>query len=109
MVYPERDGNPTADNTLQFEWIETLEEHPVYDPDDRVLSAYHRAEGRLTEVDVTGALVSPRLGVRFVLAEDAELALWRPDGRRLLTFNALSAPAPAGPCDPRPPARRAGP
>ncbi len=176
VVYPERDGNPMADNTLQFEWIVILkenlddflpdfvagdllwypvegdpkvrqapdvlvalgrpkgrrgsyrqwveggippqvvfevlspgntlpemyrkllfydlhgvEEYYVYDPDARVLSAYHRADGRLSEVAFTGTLLSPRLGVRFHLTDDADLELYRPDGQRFRQFKEISA------------------
>lgn len=174
IVYPDRDGNPMSDNTLQFEWIVTLKEnldvllpdfvagdllwypvegdnktrqapdvlvalgrpkgyrgsykqwleggvapqvvfevlspgntlpemyrklifydlhgvaeYYVYDPDEKVLSVYHRRDGRLSEVDFGGDLTSPLLGVRFKLTD--ELEVYRPDGERFLRFGELRA------------------
>lgn len=180
VIYPESDGNPIADNTLQFEWIATIkgglddllkddpqvfvagdllwypvegdnrtriapdalvafgrpkghrgsylqwregdiapqvvfevlspgnrlgemnrkfdfyerygvEEYYVYDPDRRDLAGWLRDRDRLRLIEPIVGWVSPRLGIRFDLTEGGELALYRPDGQRFLSYLELAA------------------
>ena len=62
-----------------------VEEYYVYDPDRVTLLGYVRdAGGALAPVAVADGSVSPRLGVRFELAE--QLVLHTPDGGRFRTY-----------------------
>jgi Uma2 family endonuclease len=62
-----------------------VEEYYEYDPDRGILRGWVRRGPRLVEVERMEGHVSPLLGVRMGLRED-ELALYRPDGTRFLTF-----------------------
>lgn len=55
-----------------------VSEYYVYDPVNRVLSAYLRRDGRLVEMEITGPITSPLLGIRFDVGEDLEV--FGPDG-----------------------------
>ena len=69
-----------------------VEEYYVYDPDHRDFAIALRQNGKLEIAPFSGEFVSPRLGVRFVLTEDAdELEVYHPDGRRFLSFVELEA------------------
>ncbi len=65
-----------------------VEEYYIYDPDRLDFSGWRRADDgdRLRFVETEGEWVSPRLGVRFVIEEEKELRLFRPDGRPFATF-----------------------
>jgi Uma2 family endonuclease len=64
-----------------------VEEYYIYDPDRSDLTIALRQQAGLEVVPFTGTFVSPRMGVRFELPEGAtELVLYRPDGRRFLSF-----------------------
>lgn len=62
-----------------------VEEYYIYDPDDVTLSGFLRSEDLLEPIEQINGWVSPRLGIRFELTEE-ELAIYRPDGDRFLTF-----------------------
>jgi Uma2 family endonuclease len=62
------------------------EEYYVYDPDRVTLQALIRHGNRFLAAARPDGFVSPRLGIRFVLSEGDEMVVYRPDGRRFLTF-----------------------
>ncbi len=66
-----------------------VDECYIYDPDDGDLSGWQRVQGKWREIESMSGFISPRLGVRFELA-NGELELYRPDGRRFATFVELS-------------------
>jgi Uma2 family endonuclease len=60
-------------------------EYYLYDPDSINLGGFMRTnESMLEEIPEIQGWVSPKLGIRFELAE-SDLVLYRPDGRRFLT------------------------
>jgi Uma2 family endonuclease len=67
-----------------------VEEYYVYDPDKDRLVVYVRQGEVLRRVRPVMAFVSPRLGIRFDTS-GPELVVFRPDGRRFLTFEELEA------------------
>jgi Uma2 family endonuclease len=70
---------------LQFYNRHGVEEYYEYDPDQVELIVWQRQAGGLEVVDLTDIWVSPRLGIRFVLASET-LEVYRPDGARFLTY-----------------------
>ena len=69
---------------LLFYEAHGVEEYYVYDPDRVTLAGYLRDRaGQFDEIAVTDGHVSPRLGVRFEVAD--ELVVHRPGGGRFLT------------------------
>ncbi|MEO6811164.1 MAG: Uma2 family endonuclease [Isosphaeraceae bacterium] len=66
-----------------------VEEYYLYDPDAITLAGWRRAGDRLTTIPEMDGWISPRLGVRFELADDA-LHLFGPDGRPFLTYVELA-------------------
>lgn len=62
-----------------------VEEYYLYDPSHRVLTGWQRSEGFLDLIESMENWVSPRLGIRFDLA-DNDLRLLRPDGQPFLTY-----------------------
>jgi Uma2 family endonuclease len=75
-------GNSVVEMTRKFWFYDHygVEEYYIFDPDTGELSGWLRADTELIEVEAMRGWVSPRLGVRFDLAE-GELLLYRPDGR----------------------------
>ena len=70
---------------LLFYEAHGVQEYYVYDPDLVTLAGYLRDRaGQLGELPVMAGHVSPLLGIRFELADD--LAVYRPDGGRFLTY-----------------------
>jgi Uma2 family endonuclease len=69
-------------------------EYIVYDPDDHVLDVHVREGNRLVPVDEVNGWVSPLLGIRFDMSGD-ELAIYRPDGTRFLSFDEICDEAQA--------------
>jgi Uma2 family endonuclease len=67
-----------------------VEEYYVYDPDTNQLLVYLRRGEALRRMRKVDGYVSPRLGIRFDLS-GPELMVFRPDGRRFLTFEELDA------------------
>ena len=61
-----------------------VEEYFVYDPDANRLQVYLRRNEQLLLRRFKKEFVSPRLGIRFDLT-GAEMAVYRPDGKRFLT------------------------
>jgi Uma2 family endonuclease len=62
-----------------------VEEYYVYDPDRNQLEGWCRsADGLLDQIESMSGWVSPRLGIRFEMAE--ELQLYRPDGSPFSSF-----------------------
>jgi Uma2 family endonuclease len=62
-----------------------VEEYYIYDPASHELHVWLRGDLGLDWVPVTQEWVSPRLGIRFDLAQ-TDLAIYRPDGQRFLNF-----------------------
>lgn len=69
---------------LQFYQQYGVEEYYLYDPEKVDFAGWQRIEGQLTIIDEIQGWVSPRLGVRFEMAE--ELQIFTPTGERFLTF-----------------------
>jgi Uma2 family endonuclease len=67
-----------------------VEEYYLYDPDRNRLLAYVRRGDVLRRVRPVQGHASPRLGIRFDVSGN-ELAVYRPDGQRFLTFPELEA------------------
>jgi Uma2 family endonuclease len=62
-----------------------VEEYYLYDPEENSLNGWQRLDGEfLEEIDPIVGWVSPRLGIRFELAE--ELQIFRPDGTPFFSF-----------------------
>jgi len=80
-------GNTIAEMTRKIRFYERygVEEYYLYDPDKGELSGWQRRGELLEEIEKMTGWVSPRLGIRFEI-EDLELALYRPDGERFLTY-----------------------
>jgi hypothetical protein len=62
-----------------------VEEYYVYNPGNGDLVGYQRQGDELVEIVSMNGWQSPRLGVRFQLVGN-ELELYRPDGRKFLTY-----------------------
>lgn len=81
-------NNRLKDLAKKFQFYDqyNVEEYYLYDPDSTDLSGWLRSEsGRLDVIEEMANWVSPRLGIRFDLSGE-ELQIYRPDGRRFLTF-----------------------
>lgn len=80
-------GNTIPEMTRKFRFYEKygVEEYYIYNPDNSELSGWQRQGTTLEEIEKMVGWVSPRLGIRFEI-EDLELALYRPDGERFLTY-----------------------
>jgi Uma2 family endonuclease len=87
-------GNRFGEMLRKFRFYERhgVEEYYVYDPDNGTLEGWQRRGARLKPIRPMEDWTSPRLGVRFTL-EGGELALYRPDGRRFLTFTEVQKAA----------------
>jgi Uma2 family endonuclease len=62
-----------------------VQEYYEYDPDRIKLLGWQRQAGALRPIDPIQNWVSPHLHIRFVLTPET-LELYRPDGKRFLTF-----------------------
>ncbi|MBH8577186.1 Uma2 family endonuclease [Nostocaceae cyanobacterium CENA369] len=69
-----------------------VEEYYLYDPDSGELSGWLRSGSELAEIQQMAGWISPRLGIRFELA-DGELQIYRPDGQQFLTYEQAQAQA----------------
>jgi len=80
-------GNRLTEMVNKFRFYDRygVEEYYVYDPDLNELSGWLRRDESLAEIDEMNGWISPRLGIRFELPDD-ELQIYRPDGRRFLTY-----------------------
>lgn len=67
-------------NKLRFYERYGVEEYYMYDPDHEDLAGWLRSGDELREIETIAGWVSPRLGIRFELA-DQGLAIYRPDGQ----------------------------
>jgi Uma2 family endonuclease len=65
-----------------------VEEYYLYDPDENWLLGWVRRGEHLDAVVPMHGWVSPRLGIRFDMS-GPELVIYRPDGKRFLTFAEL--------------------
>ncbi|MGF1518029.1 MAG: Uma2 family endonuclease [Nodosilinea sp.] len=65
-----------------------VEEYYIYDPDKLELTGLQRGEAGLEVIDAIDGWVSPRLQIRFQMA-DSGLEIYRPDGQRFLTYTEL--------------------
>ncbi|PIG93853.1 Uma2 family endonuclease [Gloeocapsopsis sp. IPPAS B-1203] len=77
------------DKKLVFYDRHGVEEYYLYDPDKGDLSGWLRRENRLDVIEPILGWVSPRLGIRFEMA-DTDLVLYRPDGERFATYVELA-------------------
>ncbi len=89
VLSPGNDPFEMADK-LAFYEEHGVEEYYVYDPDSNRLLVYVRRGEALRRVWQVQGYVSPRLGIRFDLS-GPEMAIYRPDGQRFLTFEELQA------------------
>ncbi|ACK67801.1 protein of unknown function DUF820 [Rippkaea orientalis PCC 8801] len=62
-----------------------VEEYYIYDPDNNELTGLLRTDEGLTPIEEINHWVSPRLGIRFEMAEP-ELLLYHPNGDRFSTY-----------------------
>ena len=69
---------------LQFYQRYGVEEYYLYDPEKVDFAGWQIMDGKLTIIEEIQGWVSPRLGVRFEMAE--ELQIFTPTGERFLTF-----------------------
>jgi Uma2 family endonuclease len=66
-----------------------VEEYYIYDPDRLDFSGWLRDVDRLESIEELNGWVSKRLGIRFVINEGDELAIYRPDGEKFISFTEL--------------------
>lgn len=77
------------DRKLLFYHTYGVEEYYLYDPDGNQLKGWYRSEeGLLDRIESISGWVSPRLGIRFELAE--ELQLYQPDGTLFFSFTEIN-------------------
>ncbi len=90
-------GNRLAEMIRKFKFYERygVQEYYIYDPDDRELTGWTRRDEELSAIDEMNGWTSPLLHIRFVLSDDAELEIYRPDGRKFLTTLELEQRAQA--------------
>ncbi|HEY9741507.1 MAG TPA: Uma2 family endonuclease [Coleofasciculaceae cyanobacterium] len=74
---------------LQFYDRYGVEEYYLYDPDKVDLTGWLRSEDGLEVIEEMAGWVSPRLGIRFELAE-GELVIYRPNGERFANYLELA-------------------
>jgi Uma2 family endonuclease len=67
-----------------------VEEYYIYDPEKNSLFVYVRGVETLVAVRKVQNFISPRMGIRFDLS-GPEMIVYRPDGRRFLSFEELEA------------------
>jgi Uma2 family endonuclease len=80
-------GNTMAAMLRKFRFYERygVEEYYMYDPYSGELSGWQRQGKTLEEIAPMTSWVSPRLGIRFALA-DGVLQLYHPNGERFATY-----------------------
>jgi len=61
-----------------------VEEYYLYDPETLALQGWRRQGQQLEAIPKMDGWVSPRLGIRFVMAKE-DLEIYGPDGRKFLT------------------------
>ncbi len=84
-------GNRFGQLRRKFAFYEQygVEEYYIYDPDRILLEGFRRSERGLEEIPQMNDWNSPRLGIRFDMSS-GELQIFRPDGRRFLTYAELA-------------------
>lgn len=84
-------GNRPSNMARKFEFYARhgVEEYYLYKPDLLDLTGWQRGESSLEVIEQIEGWVSPRLGVRFELAE-TRLEIYRPDGQPFLTYLELA-------------------
>jgi Uma2 family endonuclease len=85
-------GNTVTEMMRKLRFYEQygVEEYFLYDPDTGKARGWQRRGGNLEEIMQIAGWRSPRLGIRFEF-EQGELAIYRPDGERFITFVEMSA------------------
>ena len=80
-------GNRPAEMTRKFQFYDRhgVDEYYLFDPDSNDLDGWRRIDDALEEIAAMDGWTSPRLGIRFELADD-ELTILHPDGSRFLTY-----------------------
>jgi Uma2 family endonuclease len=80
-------GNRPEEMDQKLEFYDTfgVEEYYLYDPEAVELSGRLRRRKKFRPIIPMDGWTSPRLGIRFDLS-GKELVIYRPDGRRFLTF-----------------------
>ena len=80
-------GNRAGDVTIKFKFYETygVEEYYLWDPDNADLHGWQREGSDLRPITQMNGWTSPRLKVRFELAE-GDLRLYEPDGKKFATY-----------------------
>ncbi|MEB3295519.1 MAG: Uma2 family endonuclease [Synechococcales bacterium] len=84
-------GNRLKEMAKKFAFYQTygVEEYYLYDPDRNDLTGWIRRNSVFVPIEELEQWISPRLQVRFSLAE-AALTMFYPDGERFLTFSELA-------------------
>jgi Uma2 family endonuclease len=84
-------SNRAGDLTNKFKFYEKygVEEYYLWDPDNADLRGWRRDADDLLAIPEMHGWISPRLKVRFELA-DRELQLFGPDGKKLATYVELA-------------------
>lgn len=84
-------GNRPSNMARKFQFYAQygVEEYYLYKPDLLDLTGWRRGESTLEVIEEIEGWVSPRLGVRFQLAEE-RLQIYRPDGQPFLTYLELA-------------------
>jgi Uma2 family endonuclease len=88
-------GNTIPEMTRKFQFYDRygVEEYYIYDPDRLSLGGFIRQDGQLEAIEDMEGWVSPRLGIRFTLDPDGQLALYRLDGQSFETYEQMAARA----------------
>lgn len=83
-------GNRPSKMAKKFQFYQKygVEEYYLYKPEGADLTGWLRSADKLEPIEEVVGWVSPRLGVRFEIESD-NLAIYRPDGRRFLTYEEL--------------------
>jgi Uma2 family endonuclease len=81
-------GNPLTEMAKKQIFYDRygVEEYYLYDPDKNDFSGWIREADHLEVIDLSDHWISPRLGIRFQLA-DPEMRLYYPDGQPFSTYS----------------------
>lgn len=84
-------GNRLGEMSRKFRFYERygVEEYYVYDPDRIELTGWIRKGAELDEIPVMDGWISPRLAIRFELADDT-MRIYGPDQRPFATYLELA-------------------
>jgi Uma2 family endonuclease len=80
-------SNRLGETIRKFEFYQRhgVEEYYVYDPDRHALSGWIRRRNAFEEIVEMNGWISPRLGIRFELSDEA-LNIYAPNGQRFATY-----------------------